>query len=187
MKIYSSLLFLIFFGGFFYLLTKEENTYVKQSDMKKQQLIKGDQLPSFKLKDQNNQLFSVDSIIGKKNIVIYFYPKDETKVCTAEACSFRDNYELFQELGCEVIGISSDNVESHKNFSNNHNLPFILLSDEQNEVRKLFGVPKDLFGLIPGRYTYIIDKNGIIVHLYNSAFNANKHVEEALKALGKEK
>ena len=187
MKLYSSLIFLVFIVGFFYLLTEEEITYVKQSDMKKQQLIKGDQLPSFKLKDQNNQLFSIDSIIGKKNIVIYFYPKDETKVCTAEACSFRDNYEQFQNLGCEVIGISSDNVESHKKFSENHNLPFILLSDEQNEVRKLFGVPNDLLGLIPGRYTYVIDKRGEIIHIFNSAFNADKHIEEALKALKKGK
>lgn len=187
MKLYSSLIFLVFIVGFFYLLTEEEITYVKQSDMKKQQLIKGDQLPSFRLKDQNNQLFSIDSIIGKKNIVIYFYPKDETKVCTAEACSFRDNYEQFQNLGCEVIGISSDNVESHKKFSENHNLPFILLSDEQNEVRKLFGVPNDLLGLIPGRYTYVIDKRGEIIHIFNSAFNADKHIEEALKALKKGK
>lgn len=187
MKIYSSLLFLFFFAGFFYLLTEKDNIYFEQSDMKNQQINVGDQVPSFRLRDQNNNLFSVDSLIGKKNLVIYFYPKDETKVCTAEACSFRDNYEKFQKLGCDVIGISSDNVESHKNFANNHRLPFILLSDEENEVRNLFGVPNDLLGLIPGRYTYVTNKKGEIIHIFNSAFNADKHIEESLKALKYEK
>jgi len=187
MKLYSGFLLIFIFSGFFYMLTEKVNQTTKQPDMKKQTLKVGDKVPSFSLTDQNNHLFSVDSLIGEKNLVIYFYPKDETKVCTAEACSFRDNYEKFQELGCDVIGISSDNVESHKNFANNHRLPFILLSDEQNEVRSLFGVPKDLLGLIPGRYTYVINKKGEIIHIFNSAFNADKHIEESLIALEKSK
>jgi len=143
----------------------------------------GDSIPSFTLQNQNGDNFSIDKIVGNKNIVIYFYPKDETTVCTKEACSFRDSYEDFKELGCEVIGISSDDVESHKNFAENHNLPFILLSDVDKKVRKLFGVPNDMFGMLPGRYTYVINKKGKIILVFNSALNAQKHIDEALKIL----
>lgn len=146
-------------------------------------LKEGDKLPTFKLKNQEGKEYSINEVLGKKNIVIYFYPKDETTVCTKEACSFRDSYEDFKELGCEVIGISSDDVESHKNFAENHNLPFILLSDENQEVRKLFGVPSDMFGMLPGRYTYVVNKKGKIILIFNSALNAQKHIDEALKIL----
>ncbi len=183
MKLLSVLTITFLFTGFFYTLINNENPIVNQTHMEKKPLKTGDRVPSFQLKDQQDHLFSIDSILGKKNMVIYFYPKDETKVCTAEACSFRDNYEKFVELGCEVIGISSDDVESHKKFAANHHLPFILLSDPENKVRELFGVPKDFLGLIPGRYTYVIDKSGTIIHVFNSAFNAGKHIEESLKAL----
>ena len=144
----------------------------------------GDNLPSFSLKDQNGETFSIDKLIGNQSIIIYFYPKDETSVCTAQACLFRDNYQDFKDVGCEVIGISTDGEKSHKNFSVHHNLPFILLSDPQKEVRKLFDVPKDIFGLLPGRYTYVINKEGKIILIFNSAFSANKHIEAAKKALG---
>jgi len=143
----------------------------------------GAQVPYFTLKNQNGEYFSIENLIGKKNMVIYFYPKDETKVCTIEACSFRDSYEAFQELDCEVIGISNDSENSHKSFAANHNLPFVLLSDEKNRVRKLFGVPKDLMGLMSGRYTYVIDMKGEVILVFNSALNGKKHVEEAMKAL----
>lgn len=143
----------------------------------------GDKIPHFKLLDQEGHEFDSENIIGVKKCVIYFYPKDETKVCTAQACSFRDNYEDFMSLGAEVIGISSDNQKSHEEFAKRHHLPFTLLSDEKKEVRKAFGVPNDLFGLIPGRYTYIINKEGVILQIFNSAFNAEKHIEEALKTL----
>ncbi len=146
-------------------------------------LKEGDQIPHFSLNDQNGKLFSIDSLLGKENMVIYFYPKDETKVCTAQACSFRDEYEEFKELGCEVIGISSDGEKSHEKFAANHNLPFILLSDTNNTVRKEFGVPKDLFGLIPGRYTYLVDKEGIIRLVFHSATQAKSHTTAAIKAL----
>lgn len=145
----------------------------------------GDTIPSFTLKNQNGENFSINSIIGEKNIVIYFYPKNETTVCTKQACSFRDSYEDFKELGCEVIGVSSDDDKSHKNFAENHNLPFILLSDSKQKVRKLFGVPKDLFGMLPGRYTYVINKKGKIILIFNSALNAQKHIDEALLILKK--
>lgn len=146
----------------------------------------GDKIPHFNLLDQNGNEFDSKDVIGVKNCVIYFYPKDETKVCTAQACSFRDNYEDFLNLGAEVIGISSDDQKSHEEFAKRHNLPFTLLSDENKDVRKAFGVPNDLLGLIPGRYTYIINKSGVILEVFNSAFNAEKHVEEALKTLKSE-
>ncbi len=183
MKLLIGFVYLFLFTGFFYLVTDEENSHANSSVMKKQTLKTGDRVPSFQLKDQHDRLFSIVSVLGKKNIVIYFYPKDETKVCTAEACSFRDNYEKFLEYNCEVIGISSDDVQSHKKFAENHHLPFILLSDKENKVRELFGVPKDLLGLIPGRYTYVVDLSGKIILIFNSAFNASKHIEESLKAL----
>lgn len=151
--------------------------------MPKRRLQVGDRVASFTLKNQSGKDFSIDELLGNKNLVIYFYPKDETKVCTAQACGFRDAYEEFKDLDCEVIGISSDNEKSHQKFIANHKLPFILLSDAEKSVRKLFGVPKDLFGLLPGRYTYITDKEGVIIKIFNSAFSAGGHIEEALKAL----
>jgi peroxiredoxin Q/BCP len=124
-------------------------------------------------------------LLGRKNIVIYFYPKDNTAGCTREACNFRDQYEVFKESGAEVIGISSDSVKSHTNFANKHNLNFILLSDQQGKVRKLFGVPANFFGLIQGRVTYIVNKEGKVVHIFNSQLNIDKHISEALKVLKK--
>jgi peroxiredoxin Q/BCP len=143
----------------------------------------GDTAPHFTLEDQNGKNFSLQDILGKKNLVIYFYPKDETPGCTAEACSFRDQYEDFKNADTEVIGISADSVESHKKFASGRKLPFILLSDSDNLVRKKYGVPNSLFGLMPGRVTYVVDKQGIVRHVFNSQINAKKHVSEALKIL----
>jgi len=120
--------------------------------------------------------------IGKKILVVYFYPKDETAGCTTEACTFRDRYELFKKAEAEVIGISGDSIDSHTNFSSKYKLPFILLSDVDNNVRKSYGV-KSTFGIIPGRVTYIIDRKGIIRHIFVSQFNPKKHVDEALKII----
>lgn len=143
----------------------------------------GDTCPSFKLKDQNNADFDIQSVLGQKVLVVYFYPKDDTPGCTAEACSFRDSYEDFKDLGCEVIGISSDSPEKHTKFAEKHRLSFTLLADTSKTVRKLFGVPGNLFGLIPGRVTYIIDKKGTVRHIYNSLTNATGHIEESIKAV----
>jgi peroxiredoxin Q/BCP len=140
----------------------------------------GDKCPNFSLQDQNNETVNIQDLIGEKNLIIYFYPKDETPGCTKEACSFRDSYEEFKDLGCEVIGISSDSVSAHKKFAENHHLSFILLSDTQKVVRKAFGVPANLFGLLPGRVTYIIDKHGIIRGLYNSQTDPLGHIKNAL-------
>ena len=142
----------------------------------------GDKAPDFTLPSQMGDNVTLSEYLGKKNVVLYFYPKDETPGCTKEACSFRDSYEELTNLGAEVLGVSGQSVESHKSFATHHNLPFILLSDENNKVRKLYGVPSSL-GLLPGRVTYIIDKQGIVRHIFNSQTQAERHVEEARKAL----
>lgn len=112
----------------------------------------GDKLPEFSLPDENNAIIKSRELTGSP-LIIYFYPKDETRGCTREACSFRDHFQDFTDAGAKVIGISADSPESHRNFKENHRLPFTLLSDSGNKVRKLFGVPADLLGLIPGRVT----------------------------------
>ena len=144
----------------------------------------GDKIPNFTAKDTNGNDFYSQSIIGKQPVVIYFYPKDETRVCTEQACSFRDQYEDFKALGAEVIGVSSDSVVSHQKFANRHELPFLLLSDEKKKLRKLFGVPNDLLGLIPGRVTYVADKEGIILLVFNN-MSGKIHIESALNILKK--
>lgn len=143
----------------------------------------GNKIPEFSAKDSDGKIFNSTSVIGK-SVVYYFYPKDNTPGCTAQACSFRDQYQDFKDLGSEVIGISSDTVSSHQKFINQYKLPFILLSDDDKKIRTLFGVMPDLFGLIPGRVTYVVDKNGIIVFIFNS-MNAKNHIPEALKRIKK--
>lgn len=144
----------------------------------------GDVIPNFKAKDANGNDFDSQNIVGKKPLVIYFYPKDNTPGCTAEACSFRDQYEDFKDLGAEVIGISSDSVSSHQQFSEQYKLPFILLSDNDKKIKALFGVPSGLFGLLPGRVTYVTDKNGVIQMIFDSVL-ATKHIPKALQAIKK--
>lgn len=144
----------------------------------------GDKLPEFNLIDQDGNDFSITTLIGKKVLVIYFYPKDYTPGCTQEACSFRDSYEDFKSLGAEVIGISSDEATRHEKFAKSFKLPFILLADTKNKVRKLFGVPNHLFGLIPGRVTYIVDKKGVIRAVYDS-MNALSHIRSAKEIIKK--
>lgn len=151
--------------------------------MKKLQV--GSTIPTFELKDQNGKIFRSQEFLGKKNFVIYFYPKDETAGCTAEACSFRDDYEVFLEYDAEVIGISSDSETSHSDFARKYRLPFILLADTENKVKELFGVPRSFLGLLSGRTTYIVDKKGKIRHIYNSQIYVKKHVEEAINVLKK--
>ena len=146
-------------------------------------VVEGSQVPSFELKNQYGELFSSDSVVGKKNLVIYFYPKDDTPGCTKEACSFRDQFAVFADADAMIIGISAQSVESHLAFARKHRLNYLLLSDTGNQVRKLFGVPGNLFGLIPGRVTYIVDKKGEVIYIFNSQMDAEKHVDEALRIL----
>jgi thioredoxin-dependent peroxiredoxin len=120
--------------------------------------------------------------MGTKPVVLFFYPKDDTPGCTKQACAFRDDYEEFGKLDAEVIGVSSDSVDSHGRFASKHDLPFTLLSDEGGKVRKLYGV-KNSFGLFPGRVTYVIDEGGVVRHIFSSQLGVEKHVEEALQAL----
>lgn len=142
----------------------------------------GDVAPDFSLPAQSGETVSLKTFLGSKAIVLFFYPKDDTPGCTAESCAFRDSYEVFQAAGAEVIGISSDSPESHQKFAAKYSLPFTLLSDTGNTVRKLYGVPATM-GLLPGRVTYVIDRQGIVRHIFNSQFNFKGHIEESLKVL----
>jgi peroxiredoxin Q/BCP len=142
----------------------------------------GDKAPDFTLPSQMGDNVTLSEYQGKKNVVLYFYPKDETRGCTREACEFRDKYDVFTGLGAEVLGVSSDTLESHKSFATHHGLPFLLLSDVDGKVRKLYGVPATM-GIIPGRVTFIIDKEGVVRHVFSSQFKPEQHIEEALKVL----
>ena len=144
----------------------------------------GQKPPDFTLPDQDGEEHTLSDYMGKW-VLVYFYPRDNTPGCTKEACSFRDQFEDFTDLGAEVIGISSDSVKKHKNFAEKYSLTYTLLSDEDKTVRKDFGVPADFLGLLPGRVTYIVDKTGIVRHVFNSQFKAEKHVSEALEVLKK--
>ncbi len=141
----------------------------------------GDKVPTFELLDQHGNTVAISPEKGNA-MVIYFYPKDDTPGCTKEACKFRDDFEDFKDLGVEVYGISADSVESHKKFAEKYNLPFQLLADSKNKVRKLFGVPSS-FLILPGRVTYVIDKEGVVRYIFNSQFSAEKHIENALEIL----
>lgn len=143
----------------------------------------GDIAPDFTLPSQSGETVSLRDFRGKKNVVLYFYPKDDTPGCTAESCAFRDSYEAFTEAGAVVIGVSADSPASHRQFATKYNLPFILLSDTNNQLRKLYGVPAAAFGLLPGRVTYVIDKEGVVRHIFNSMMNFKAHVDESLKTL----
>lgn len=138
--------------------------------------------PDFSLPSQWGEMVSLGDFVGKKPVVLYFYPKDDTPGCTKEACAFRDDHDEFGRLDAEVIGISSDSVASHRTFAENHDLPFTLLSDEGGKVRQLYGVPNTL-GLFPGRVTYVIDREGVVRHVFSSQLAASRHVQEALGAL----
>lgn len=143
----------------------------------------GDVLPNFTAKDATGNVFDSANYTGKQPVVIYFYPKDNTPGCTVQACSFRDNYQDFKDLGAEVIGISSDSVQSHIKFKSKFNLPFILLSDNDKKIRKLFGVENSLL-FLPGRETFVADKNGIIKMIFNS-MSSKIHITKALQVLKK--
>lgn len=153
----------------------------KTNEMKKIEI--GDSIPTFSLKDQNGNQFDISTVIGKKKLVIYFYPKDDSPGCTKEACYFRDQFDVFNQADALIIGISGQSVESHSKFAEKYRLNYTLLSDEGDKIRKLFGVPTNLFGLLPGRVTYIINKEGKVVYIFNSQTKVAEHVDEALRIL----
>jgi len=139
----------------------------------------GDCAPDFTAQSQTGQQVSLADYTGKRAVVLFFYPKDGTAICTKEACRFRDAYEEFVQAGAVVIGVSSDSDERHRAFATGHRLPFVLLSDADGSLRRAFGVPRTL-GIIPGRVTYVIDKQGVVRHVFRAQFSADRHVEQAL-------
>ena len=114
--------------------------------------------------------------------VLYFYPADETKGCTAQACSFRDDYEAFEDAGARVVGVSGDSLDKHRSFAENHRLPFPLISDRSGALRKAYDVRRTL-GLIPGRVTFVIDAKGVVRHVFDSQLRATQHVREAVEVV----
>ena len=145
-------------------------------------LAAGDRAPDFALPDRTGRTIRLSDYRGKKAVVLYFYPKDDTPGCTKEACAFRDQYQDLQDAGAEVIGVSSDSADSHAKFASKYSLPFVLVADPGGAVRKQYGVPATL-GLLPGRVTFVIDPDGVIRHVFNSQFQATRHVAEAVEAL----
>jgi thioredoxin-dependent peroxiredoxin len=142
----------------------------------------GSKAPDFTLPSQSGAPVRLQDRLGERVIVLYFYPRDDTRGCTAEACAFRDSHEVFADAGAEVIGISSDSVDRHAAFAGKHDLPFTLLSDKGGQVRKSYGVPAVL-GVLPGRVTYVIDREGSVRHVFSSMTNIGQHVSDALETV----
>lgn len=142
----------------------------------------GDSAPDFTLPNAAGEPVRLYNLLEAQPVVLYFYPKDDTPGCTAEACAFRDQYEQFTDAGAAVVGISSDSPASHQAFAQKHKLPFVLLSDESKEVRTRYGVPATM-GFLPGRVTYVIDRQGKVRMAFDSQFKARQHVSRALDAL----
>ena len=158
---------------------KAEN---QPSNSSKGKIQVGDRAPAFSLSAQTGAIVSLADFLGKSAIVLYFYPKDNSGGCTAEACSFRDNYEVFKEAGAEVIGVSADSEVSHRQFASKNRLPFLLLSDTHGTVRKLYGVSA-FMGMLSGRVTFVIDKEGMVRHVFSDMRNAQRHITEALQVV----
>lgn len=140
----------------------------------------GDEAPDFPFTLKDGSQASLKALLQKKAVVLYFYPKDDTPGCTKEACSFRDAYESFSDAGAEVIGVSADASSAHEAFASRYRLPFTLVSDEDGSLRQRYGVPRSFLGLLPGRVTYVIDRKGIVQHVFNSQIQATRHITEAL-------
>ena len=142
----------------------------------------GDMAPDFTLPSRGGEPVRLADYRGQRAVVLFFYPKDGSLGCTAEACAFRDSYEVFTDAGAEVIGVSTDSVDSHERFAARHRLPFVLLSDRDGAVSDQYGVRR-LFGLVGGRVTFVIDRGGVVRHVFSSQLEATRHVKEALEAL----
>jgi peroxiredoxin Q/BCP len=143
----------------------------------------GDTAPTFTAPLQDGGTFDSATLLGRKWLVLFFYPKDNTPVCTREACAFRDSYEAFVAAGAEVVGVSSDSAATHARFAEKHRLPFPIVADTDRRLRRLFGVVNPL-GVIPGRVTYVIDREGVVRLVYAALFASDKHVKQALAAVG---
>ncbi len=143
----------------------------------------GDRAPDFSLPSHTGEQIRLADFRGQ-TVVLFFYPKNETAICTREACRFRDDFQDFQDAGAVVLGVSSDSVESHQTFADNHRLPFVLLSDSNGVLRRTYGVPSTM-GILPGRVTFVIDPQGIVQLRFSNRFAADQHVAEALAAVRK--
>jgi peroxiredoxin Q/BCP len=143
----------------------------------------GDTAPTFTAPLQDGGTFDSATLLGRKWLVLFFYPKDNTPVCTREACAFRDSYEAFVAAGAEVVGVSSDSAATHARFAEKHRLPFPIVADTDRRLRRLFGVVNPL-GVIPGRVTYVIDREGVVRLVYAALFASDTHVKQALAAVG---
>lgn len=145
-----------------------------------QDLHVGDRAPDFTLPDSDGRLVKLADLLAAGPVVLYFYPKDETAICTAQACSFRDRYDVFREAGAQVVGVSRDGPASHRSFASHHGLPFVLLSDEAGEVHAKYGARR-LIGLLDARITFVIATDATIRHVFSSRLRGEAHVEEALR------
>lgn len=139
--------------------------------------------PDFELPDAEGKPVRLSQYRGQSAVVVYFYPKDDTSICTKEACTFRDDFAKFRSAGAVILGISDDSSPSHAAFAAKYSLPFPLLSDKGGQVRKLFGVKRAL-GVLPGRVTFVIDREGVVRHVYSALFESARHAQQALSALG---
>jgi peroxiredoxin Q/BCP len=142
----------------------------------------GDKAPDFTLPSSTGESVTLSQLLGRRAVVLYFYPKDATPGCTVEACNFRDQYEEFIAAGADVVGISSDSLASHDRFASKHKLPMKLLSDADGKVRALYGVRPTL-GILPGRATFVIDRDGIVKDVFVSQLRVGKHVRKALNVV----
>ncbi|MBZ4396179.1 peroxiredoxin [Myxococcus sp. MISCRS1] len=150
--------------------------------MAKNKLLKqGDVLPDVTLTGAGNQPVRLKDLVGQKVLVVYFYPRDDSPGCTVQACGLRDQYEDFVAAGAEVVGISGDSVASHQGFAAKHRLPFVLLSDEKGQAREAFGVGASFLGMLPGRVTFVVDRQGIVQDSFESQLRVGEHVRRALE------
>jgi thioredoxin-dependent peroxiredoxin len=142
----------------------------------------GDKAPTFTAEAHTGQTIRLDDYLGKQAVVVYFYPKDNTPICTTEACGFRDAYEDFVKAGAVVIGVSADSLDRHRDFAAKRNLPFLLVSDADGALRRAFGV-SNTWGIFPGRVTFVIDREGTVRHVLSAQWSGTRHVQEALDVL----
>jgi peroxiredoxin Q/BCP len=140
----------------------------------------GDRLPSFSLPDQHGASVTLESLLGQGPVVFFFYPKDETPGCTAEACAFRDATGDFVAAGAKILGVSSDDVASHKRFADKYGFTYPLLADVGGKLREAWGIKKAFFGLADSRVTVVVDKDGVVRHQYEAMLQSSRHVDEAL-------
>ena len=141
----------------------------------------GDPAPDFEGPTSDGSRLGLKDFLGKKSVVLYFYPKDDTPGCTKEACSFRDNLQPIRAIGAEIVGVSLDSIQSHSKFASKYGLTFPLISDKEKRIANAYGVLKDT-GTSTNRVTFIIDKTGKVAKVFPKV-DVTKHTEEVVSAL----